>query len=455
MRDAVPVVVADHSAHCACPSSSVNGWSALNSLPKPRDERRLIGQPGQDRPERTAKQLLGGPQAGPVQDHTPVADHRALQLEWQLALQISCQQFGGHRGAHVVRDQHHRTRRRLRHHGRHDVGLFEQAVAVWTRLVRQPEAEEVQRHPRPAVQMPHQPGGSRTSWTGSRATAGSSGRRRAPSGRTPDQRACPSACRRRATLPRWGVTRDEPYQHRGKGQKLQGEFTPDPALYPFTSRWFDSSRGRVHYIDEGTGPVIVFFHGNPTWSFLYRNIIAGLRDRFRCIAPDYLGFGLSERPSGFTYRIEEHAAVMGELVDHLELEQYLSMGQDWGGPISMAVGTERAERVRGVVLGNTWFWPTAELVHQDVQHGDGQPADAVGDHKAELLRRAPDSGRHSHITGRRGDGALSRSPADCRRPVPGWRACRRRFLRPVHFSNGSPATCPRSSDRNRRCSSGA
>ncbi|MGZ8814723.1 MAG: alpha/beta fold hydrolase, partial [Mycobacterium sp.] len=59
--------------------------------------------------------------------------------------------------------------------------------------------------------------------------------------------------------------------------------------------------------------------------------------------------------------IDEHASVMGELVDHLELEQYLSMGQDWGGPISMAVGTERAERVRGVVLGNTWFWPTAEL----------------------------------------------------------------------------------------------
>lgn len=142
---------------------------------------------------------------------------------------------------------------------------------------------------------------------------------------------------------------------------MPSEFTPDPGLYPFTSRWFDSSRGRVHYIDEGTGPVIVFFHGNPTWSFLYRNIIAGLRDRFRCIAPDCLGFGLSERPSGFGYRIAEHAAVLGEFVDHLELDQYISMGQDWGGPISMAIGTERADRVRGVVLGNTWFWPTAEL----------------------------------------------------------------------------------------------
>jgi haloalkane dehalogenase len=146
-----------------------------------------------------------------------------------------------------------------------------------------------------------------------------------------------------------------------EGSKLPSEFRPDPQLYPFTSRWFDSSRGRVHYIDEGTGPVIVFFHGNPTWSFLYRNIIAGLRDRFRCIAPDYLGFGLSDRPSGFGYRIAEHAGVMGEFVDHLELDQYVSMGQDWGGPISMAVATDRADRVRGVVLGNTWFWPAADL----------------------------------------------------------------------------------------------
>ena len=142
---------------------------------------------------------------------------------------------------------------------------------------------------------------------------------------------------------------------------MPSEFTPDPQLYPYTSRWFDSSRGRVHYLDEGTGPVIVFFHGNPTWSFLYRNVIAGLRDRFRCIAPDYLGFGLSEHPSGFGYRVDEHASVMGELVDHLELDRYLSMGQDWGGPISMAVATDRADRVRGVVLGNTWFWPTSEL----------------------------------------------------------------------------------------------
>ena len=143
------------------------------------------------------------------------------------------------------------------------------------------------------------------------------------------------------------------------------DFTPDPQLYPFESRWFDSSQGRIHYIDEGDGPALLLCHGNPTWSFLYRNIIVALRDRFRCIAPDYLGFGLSDRPSGFGYKIDEHARVVGEFVDHLTgregLDGYLTMGQDWGGPISMAVGVERADRVRGIVLGNTWFWPTDTL----------------------------------------------------------------------------------------------
>jgi haloalkane dehalogenase len=134
-------------------------------------------------------------------------------------------------------------------------------------------------------------------------------------------------------------------------------FTPDRALYPFESRWFDSSAGRMHYIDEGSGPPILFCHGNPTWSFLYRDIISRLRGRFRCVAVDYLGFGLSERPDGYGYTIEEHARTVGELVDHLGLDGFITMGQDWGGPVSTAVATMRADRVAGVVLGNTWFWP--------------------------------------------------------------------------------------------------
>jgi haloalkane dehalogenase len=135
------------------------------------------------------------------------------------------------------------------------------------------------------------------------------------------------------------------------------EFRPDPDLYPFESRWFDGSAGRMHYVDEGSGTPILFCHGNPTWSFLYRGIVARLRDRFRCVAVDYLGFGLSDRPDGYGYTIEEHVRTVGELVDRLDLDGFAFMGQDWGGPIGTAVATDRADRVQGIVLGNTWFWP--------------------------------------------------------------------------------------------------
>ncbi len=70
---------------------------------------------------------------------------------------------------------------------------------------------------------------------------------------------------------------------------------------------------------------------------------------------------MSERPEAYGYTIEEHARCVGELVDYLQLDGFVTMGQDWGGPVSMAVGTARAERVRGVILGNTWFWLVDQL----------------------------------------------------------------------------------------------
>ncbi|MFZ1993605.1 MAG: alpha/beta fold hydrolase [Solirubrobacteraceae bacterium] len=134
------------------------------------------------------------------------------------------------------------------------------------------------------------------------------------------------------------------------------EFTPSTELYPFESRWLQSAAGRVHYIDEGSGRPILMCHGNPTWSFLYRHLILQLRDRFRCIAVDYPGFGLSERPADYGYTPGEHAAVVGELVDELDLSEMIVMGHDWGGPIGLSVACAYADRVGGLVLGNTWFW---------------------------------------------------------------------------------------------------
>ncbi len=142
------------------------------------------------------------------------------------------------------------------------------------------------------------------------------------------------------------------------------DFVPDEKLFPFESRWFESSAGRVHYIDEGVGPPILFCHGSPTWSFVYRHIVKGLRDRYRCIAADYLGFGLSERPTDFGYRIAEHTTVLSELIDHLQLDGFVVMGQDWGGPIGLGAAIVRADRVRGIVLGNTAFWPIEPLANR-------------------------------------------------------------------------------------------
>lgn len=138
-------------------------------------------------------------------------------------------------------------------------------------------------------------------------------------------------------------------------------FEPDPTLFPFESRWFDSSVGRVHYIDEGEGPPILFLHGNPTWSFLYRGIVIRLRKKFRCVAVDYPGFGLSEHPDDYDYTPAEHAEVVRELVRHLDLDGLTVMGQDWGGPIGMRLALDEFARLRALVMGNTWYWPTDAL----------------------------------------------------------------------------------------------
>jgi haloalkane dehalogenase len=134
-------------------------------------------------------------------------------------------------------------------------------------------------------------------------------------------------------------------------------FTPDPRLFPFRSKWFDSRVGGVHYVDEGVGDPILFLHGNPTWSFLYRGIIIRLRKTFRCIAMDYPGFGLSARPDNYGYTPRDHAGIVQDLVRELDLENLTIMGQDWGGPIGLRVAVDEIARLRALVMGNTWFWP--------------------------------------------------------------------------------------------------
>ncbi|MCG6955547.1 MAG: alpha/beta fold hydrolase [Gemmatimonadetes bacterium] len=134
-------------------------------------------------------------------------------------------------------------------------------------------------------------------------------------------------------------------------------FQPDRRLFPFESRWLETEVGPVHYIDEGEGEPILFLHGNPTWSFLYRGIVIRLRKKYRCIAVDYPGFGLSARPEDYGYTPAEHADVVATLVRHLDLRRLTIMGHDWGGPIGMRVALDETSRLRALVMGDTWYWP--------------------------------------------------------------------------------------------------
>ncbi|NMO03023.1 alpha/beta fold hydrolase [Gordonia sp. TBRC 11910] len=131
----------------------------------------------------------------------------------------------------------------------------------------------------------------------------------------------------------------------------------DADLYPFDSRFIEIDGNVVHYIDEGTGPTLLMLHGNPTWSFVYRDVIARLSDRFRCIALDYPGFGLSTASRRYRLQPDDHAATVAAFVDRLDLADVTLVAHDWGGPIGLCAAQFRSERFLGLVLLNTWAWP--------------------------------------------------------------------------------------------------
>lgn len=130
-----------------------------------------------------------------------------------------------------------------------------------------------------------------------------------------------------------------------------------PGLYPFASHFLDSDGARLHYIDEGRGPCLFMVHGNPTWSFIYRKLVLALRTRFRCVALDLPGFGLSRPPPGFGYRPEDHVRHVRALLDHLDLEDAALVAHDWGGPIGLAAALAAPRRLTRFILGNTLAWP--------------------------------------------------------------------------------------------------
>ncbi len=134
----------------------------------------------------------------------------------------------------------------------------------------------------------------------------------------------------------------------------------DRTEYSFASHYIELPAGRLHYVDEGEGEPILMVHGQPTWSFMYREVIRGLAPHFRCIAVDLLGFGLSDKPEQWSYRPEEHASHIGVLVDHLELDRTHLLVHDWGGPIGLGWAVDNPDRVGRIVARDTWMWSMPE-----------------------------------------------------------------------------------------------
>lgn len=134
----------------------------------------------------------------------------------------------------------------------------------------------------------------------------------------------------------------------------------DRVAYPFTSRWLDLPSGRLHYIDEGQGRPVVMVHGTPDWSFLWRHLVKALVPRYRCLALDNLGFGLSDRPPGSWYLPEHQAANLKMLIERLGLRDLTLVLHDFGGPFGLHYALDKPENVRSLVLMNTWMWSLAD-----------------------------------------------------------------------------------------------
>ncbi|MBI2061879.1 MAG: alpha/beta fold hydrolase [Nitrospirae bacterium] len=141
-----------------------------------------------------------------------------------------------------------------------------------------------------------------------------------------------------------------------KGPVLPFEVPKD--LYPFEHRFFSVSGIRIHYVDEGHGETILFLHGNPTWSFVYRDVIRGLRsNRYRCVAPDYPGFGMSGKPKDFGYTAADHARIMEAWITSQKLKDLTLFVHDWGGPIGLWLAVRHPDWIKRIIIANTWAWP--------------------------------------------------------------------------------------------------
>ncbi len=128
-------------------------------------------------------------------------------------------------------------------------------------------------------------------------------------------------------------------------------------LYPFASHALTLDSWRYHYLDEGSGEPLLMVHGNPTWSFYWRNLILAFRDRHRVVVPDHMGCGWSDKPQAYPYCLSTHIANLVQLIEHLDLRAVTLLVHDWGGPIGLGAALRVPDRIARLVLFNTGAYP--------------------------------------------------------------------------------------------------
>jgi pimeloyl-ACP methyl ester carboxylesterase len=130
----------------------------------------------------------------------------------------------------------------------------------------------------------------------------------------------------------------------------------DKSEYPFNPNYFEVNGHKLHYIDEGQGHVLLFVHGTPSWSFDFRNVIQNLKTSFRCIAIDHIGFGLSDKPEHYDYSTINHSRTLEKFIVEKQLQEITLVVHDFGGPIGLNFAIHHPERIKNLVILNSWLW---------------------------------------------------------------------------------------------------
>lgn len=129
--------------------------------------------------------------------------------------------------------------------------------------------------------------------------------------------------------------------------------------FPYESNFATIDGARIHYVEQGAGKPVLFVHGNPTWSYLWRNVIPKVAETERALAIDLLGFGKSDKPTGTSYSFDQHCAIVSEFIQSMGMRDVALVLHDWGGLIGMNYAIDHVENVRKVVLLSTFVAPVA------------------------------------------------------------------------------------------------